>query len=235
MAREAIILAGGLGTRLRSVVPDLPKPMAQVVDQPFLHYVFRYLRHFKVERAILSVGYRHEPILEFLGNRYLDIAVEYAVEETPLGTGGGIRLALNKVVADAALVLNGDTFFDVDLDAFYRVFWENKADVALALRSIPRPDRFGTVSFDADYRITAFREKEVGLAQGYINGGVYLFRPSVMEEMGLPEKFSIEQDFFEPKVNQLRCWAYPDEGYFIDIGIPEEYQRANDEFAGFRY
>ena len=126
VVKEAIILAGGFGTRLQGVVKDLPKPMAPVNDRPFLTYILDYLIEYQYNKVILSVGYLHEKIEEYFGNQYKTLEIDYAMELEPLGTGGGILFAMSKCVTDNVLVINGDTMFKVDLDAFERFHRERK-------------------------------------------------------------------------------------------------------------
>ena len=234
---EVIILAGGLGTRLRSVVSEVPKCMAPVAGKPFLWYLLRYLTRYDVSRVILSVGYLREVIFRWIDEvrGEFPFTIDYAVEETPLGTGGGIRLAMQLVHSDAAVILNGDTYFDVDLALLSEQHLRHpEAQLVLALKPMQHFDRYGTVVSDENDRILAFREKQPCEA-GVINGGVYWLRniPADKPESlfyGLPEKFS-----FETEVLTRHCGAegslfgMKQDTYFIDIGIPEDYKRAELE------
>ena len=165
-----IILAGGLGTRLRSVIDDLPKAMAPVNGKPFLHYIFQYLVRQNVAQVVLSVGYRRQAIHNFFGDEYLGIRVRYAIEEEPLGTGGGIKKAFMQV-NDFAFVLNGDTFFDVDLNELAVFHEDTKADISLSLKPMKNFDRYGTVQLQNE-RIIQFDEKK--LVQRPSKDGNYL-------------------------------------------------------------
>ena len=224
----AIILAGGLGMRLRPVINDLPKPMAPVNGKPFLHYIFQYLVKQNIAEAILSVGYKHELIKDFFGDEYLGIKIKYSVEEEPLGTGGGIKQAF-KLAADSAFVLNGDTFFDVNLAELKDFYFKSESDVVLALKALKNFDRYGTVRLDSENRITHFAEKEF-LKEGLINGGVYFLSKQLFDKIETPEKFSFERKVFENYDAQLKFSGKVFDGYFIDIGIPEDYQKAQDDF-----
>lgn len=224
----AIILAGGLGTRLRSVINDLPKPMAPVNGKPFLHYIFQYLIKQRVGEAVLSVGYKHESIKEFFGTEYLGIKIQYSVEEEPLGTGGGIKQAF-QLVGDCAFVLNGDTFFDVDLNALQQFYFETNSDISLSLKPLKDFDRYGTVELDENLRITKFIEKQF-LSEGLINGGVYFFSKVLFDKVETPQKFSFEKDVLEKYTSTLKFTGKAFDGYFIDIGIPEDYQKAQHDF-----
>lgn len=227
---EVIILAGGLGTRLRSVVSEVPKCMALVAGKPFLWYLLKYLTRSEVSRVILSVGYLREVIFKWIDEVRDDFPfkLDYAVEEEPLGTGGGIRLALCRAVEDDVVVLNGDTFFDIDLAALVARHRSCGAAISLALKSMRDFDRYGAVEVGGDL-IVAFHEKG-HCQEGLINGGVYCISRSRVPLEGLPEKFSFEKEVLEPGVAKKNIYGFDFGGYFIDIGIPEDYQRADETF-----
>ena len=224
----AIILAGGLGTRLRSVINDLPKPMAPVNGKPFLHYIFQYLMREQIKEVVLSVGYKHETIKEFFGDKYLGIKIQYSVEEEPLGTGGGIKQAFD-LVDDAAYVLNGDTFFGVNLWALQEFYFESKSDIALAIKPLENFDRYGTVQMDEAFRITKFEEKKF-VDKGFINGGIYFFDKKLFSRVEVGAKFSFEKEILERYTAELKFSGKVFDGYFIDIGIPEDYNKAQHDF-----
>lgn len=235
MIKTAIVLAGGFGTRLRGVVSDVPKPMAPVAGAPFLEYILRYLKHYGISEVVLSVGYLAEKVMDHFGDRFEGLTIHYAHEKEPLGTGGAIRFAFTFTQAQKAIVLNGDSFFDVDLQSAMNFHERQKADGTIVLRDMPHPDRFGTVTIDKEARITAFNEKLKGLDRGLINTGVYLLDRQVLESAALPDRFSIEEDFFKPLISAHNFRGMVGEGYFIDIGIPEEFDRAQEDFRNFRY
>jgi len=230
----AIVLAGGLGTRLRSVISDLPKPMAPVAGKPFLHYIFLYLQKQGIADAVLSVGYKSELIQEFFGEKYVGINIRYAVENEPLGTGGGIAQAMSLIDSDA-FVLNGDTFFDVDLAELHEFYTRRSSDIALALKRMYHFDRYGTVEIGNQERVLQFHEKQYR-AEGLINGGVYVLNKNLfkkveeIEETVLPQKFSFEKDILEKHLLPLHYHGKEFKGYFIDIGIPEDYDKAQGDF-----
>lgn len=229
----AIILAGGLGTRLQRVVSDLPKPMAPVNGKPFLHYVLKQLAAQSITHAVLSVGHKSEAIVDFFGHEYEGIHLSYAHEREPLGTGGAIREAF-RYVDGVAYVLNGDTFFNASLSALKDTYFETGADIAFSLKQMHHFERYGTVELNAENRIIQFKEKK-HTEEGLINGGIYLMNKRVFEliefwnECVLPEKFSFEADILERYTNRLKLYAKVFDGYFIDIGIPEDYQKAQQE------
>ena len=219
---EAIILAGGLGTRLRGVIGEIPKCMAPVDGKPFLQYQLEWLSRFDIGHVVLSVGYLREQVIDFVQAREWPFAITYAVEKEPLGTGGGIRLALSKCKGNQVFVLNGDTFYNVDLAALTFT-----APVTLALKPMRDFDRYGAVDWDGDL-VTAFQEKK-HCAEGLINGGVYAVDRSQLDMSLFPKKFSFEQDVLEPLANYGLVAGEVQEGYFIDIGVPEDYARAQRE------
>lgn len=230
MPREVIVLAGGLGTRLKSVVPDIPKPMAPVQGKPFLAWLLDYLEKEHMEHIILAVGYRHEMISRYFGDSHGKLRLTYCIEKEPLGTGGGIMQACNFLKGEEAFVLNGDTFFDIRLGRLHHFHAEKRAGLSLALKKMENFDRYGTVETDRDGRITAFHEKQL-CKSGLINAGVYCLHTRVFDE-DLPEKFSFETRILEREYTGGRLFGKVFRGYFIDIGIPEDYQKAQDAFRG---
>ena len=219
---EAIILAGGLGTRLRSVTGEIPKCLAPVDGKPFLQYLLEWLSRYEVTHVVLSVGYLKEQVFRFIESREWPFDISYAIENEPLGTGGGIRLALRKCRGRQVYIFNGDTFFNVDLNALPFV-----APVTLALKPMRDFDRYGAVDWDGDL-VTAFHEKKP-CAEGLINGGVYALDRSQVDMALYPRKFSFEKDFLEPMADLHQVAGRVQGGWFIDIGVPEDYARAQYE------
>jgi len=226
--KEAIILAGGLGTRLRSAVPDLPKCMAPVAGKPFLHYVISYYQSQGIEKFIFSLGYMHEIIEDFLTRELLITNYQLSIEEEPLGTGGAIRLACEKATKETVLVLNGDTFFKIKIDKLSSFHDMCGADCTLSLKPMKNFDRYGVVELNKDYSIKDFREKKY-YESGLINGGVYALDAARLLEESLPEKFSFEKDYLEKLYTSRRMFGVAQDQYFIDIGIPQDYERAQME------
>lgn len=231
MTKEAIVLAGGFGTRLQSVVKEVPKPMAPLNEIPFLSYLFRYLKEEGIEHVVLAVGYLREIIIDHYGKEFDGIKVSYAIEEEALGTGGGIWNAFKQIKGDKAFVLNGDTFFDIQLAQMHRSFEANEAQFSLALKPMRDFDRYGRVEVD-NSRIVSFHEKEF-CKEGMINGGVYLMEKSLFDQVGLSGKFSFEKDFLEAHLDTVKMCAFPFDNYFIDIGIPEDYAQAAIDLKDF--
>lgn len=235
MIDKAIVLAGGFGTRLQAVVQDVPKPMALINGRPFLDYQLNYLKSFGINHIIFSVGYKHEHISDFFGKEYNGMTIEYAVEKEPLGTGGGIQNAFQFIKSGVALVVNGDTLFEVNLKNFYEKHQKNAAIISLALRQIEDVSRYGIVETNTKQRIIGFAEKGAKIGQGFINGGVYLIEKDFFEQNSFKQKFSMEKDAFEKYYNEQNFFGFPYQSYFLDIGIPEDYKKAQDEFKKLGY
>lgn len=216
---EVIVLAGGLGTRLRSVIHEIPKCLAPVGGVPFLQYLLDWLSAYPVEHVVFSVGYLREQIIDFVKDQEWPFSYDFAVEEEPLGTGGGIRLALDMCKGDHVFVVNGDTFYPVDLTAF-----SFDKPITLVLKPMKDFDRYGAVSFDG-VLVTAFHEKQ-HCAEGLINGGVYAIDRSRLDLSSLPERFSFEKEVLEPGAAIGEVGGVVSDAYFIDIGVPEDYERA---------
>ncbi len=227
---EAIILAGGLGTRLRTVVADIPKCMAPVAGKPFLHYVIEHLKKQGVEKFIFSLGFMSEAIVEYLDAQYSILNIKYSIETEPLGTGGAIKLACGKATEKNVLVLNGDTLFSIDLVKLTSFHNMCGADCTLSLKPMRNFDRYGVVDMNKDYSISSFREKQY-YVQGLINGGVYALNVSKFLGEDLPEIFSFEKDYLERYTGERRFYGVVQDSYFIDIGIPEDYERAQRELG----
>ena len=223
--REAIVLAGGFGTRLAHVVSDVCKPMAPVAGRPFLRFIMDQLAAAGFDRAVVADGYRREQIEGFFGPAYRGMAIEYSPEETPLLTGGAVKRALNSCQSDWVFVLNGDTWLDVDFAAMEAAACDAPEGVSavIAVKRMRDFERYGTVDVDAGGALTAFHEKRP-CEEGLINAGIYLLRRHALDNM--PEKFSLESDYFECVVGDRALRAVECSGGFIDIGVPEDYELA---------
>lgn len=227
---EAIVLAGGLGTRLRSEISDLPKPMAPINNKPFLEYVLKYLRNNNIERVILSVGYKWEIIQKYFGNNFEGMEVVYSVEDEPLGTGGAIKKALSYSDEELLFVVNGDTYFNVDIFQLLSAAKEKDADLTMSLKFLEDFDRYGSVETGENEEVVKFTEKSYRKS-GNINGGIYVMKKSLLDDVALGAKFSFEE-FMHKNINKLKIFGFISSDYFIDIGIPEDYLRAQSELSG---
>lgn len=214
---QAIILCGGLGTRLKSVIKDIPKPMAPINDKPFLEFIFEYLKKQGIKEVILAVSHKYEVIQEYFKDEFLGIKIKYSIEKELLGTGGAIKEAL-KFIKNEVYVLNGDTFFDIDLSKLKL----NGSKICLALKQMNDFDRYGTVNVNEQGFVISFEEK-IFKKQGLINGGIYLLKKDLFDDFSLMDKFSFEE-FLQENYKNLKARACMFDDYFIDIGVPEDYR-----------
>jgi D-glycero-alpha-D-manno-heptose 1-phosphate guanylyltransferase len=225
---DALVLAGGFGTRLAATVPGVPKPMAPVCGRPFLELLLGALRAKGLRRAVLSLGYRAEMITTHFGPRFGELELAYEIETTPLGTGGAIRRGLARCQGDAALVVNGDTLLDLELTALCQR-WADTRRTMLVACEVPDTTRYGRLDV-ADGRLVGFTEKGTP-GPGWINSGHYVLPRHLLADPTLPGAFSFEADFLTPRLAQLDVAVFSSQGAFIDIGIPEDYARAQTELA----
>lgn len=233
MIKEAIILAGGLGTRLKDVIgEDIPKPMAPVNGHPFLEYLLIYLDKWGVSRVVMATGYRHEVIEDFFGDDYHGMEIVYSVEDEPLGTGGAVKKAMTCINGYSCYVLNGDTYFDVNLWKMANFHQAKEAVACMALRKVSEVSRYGTVKIGPENRIEEFIEKGGQRGMGFINGGTYILKRQAFLDLELPQAFSLEKDYFEQYHKKLPMFGVRCNSYFLDIGIPEDYKEAADAFEG---
>jgi len=228
--KEAIVLAGGLGTRLQTVLPGIPKCMAPVNGKPFLTYILDYLISQNINKVILSVGYRNDQIIKYFGDNYLSITIKYAIENEPLGTGGTVKFAFDHCIQDQVFVINGDTYFLPDMQLMEKQHIQSKADITIAVKHMPETARYGLVHTDVNGRITDFREKEPNSANGWINGGIYLVDRSIFDNFP-NKKFSLEKDIFRVSCSSFKIMAFQTEAEFLDMGIPEDYTKAQSMIA----
>lgn len=221
---QAIILAGGLGTRLRDVVKDVPKPMAPINGKPFLYYVFQWLRKYHVDQVVLSTGYKSESIINYFGDSFINIKIDYVNEEKPLGTGGAIKYALSRTSDGDILILNGDTYFPVNINKLYCSHVSNKNLLTIAMKRMKNFDRYGSVECNGN-SIIRFNEKGY-CEDGLISGGIYLINRNLFELRKFPKVFSFEKEILEKEAGTSRLKGIIFRNSFIDIGIPEDYNRA---------
>jgi len=230
MIKEVIILAGGQGTRLRSVVSDMPKCMAPVTGKPFLFFVIEHFKKQGIDKFIFSLGYKYEMIEAWVQEQYPQLQIQFSIEEEPLGTGGAIKLACSLATEKNVLILNGDTLFKIDankLSAFHNLYG---ADCTLSLKPMQQFDRYGVVEINNGHSIASFKEKQQ-YETGLINGGVYALNIAGFLQEDLPAKFSFEKDYLEKYYNKRKMFGLVQDAYFIDIGIPEDYKRAQNELG----
>jgi D-glycero-alpha-D-manno-heptose 1-phosphate guanylyltransferase len=229
----AVILAGGLGTRLRGVVPDLPKPMAPINGRPFIEHQMDYWIAQGVGRFVVSVGYRHEAFTGYFGSTYRGAALEFVIEPSPLGTGGGLLLALDRARIEVPfLLLNGDTYFAVDLKALVEFSSMNDADWSFSLFRAQESGRYMGMEVASDGRIVALKSS-AGRPGGLANGGVYWVNPRALcGQFPAGDKISLEDDIFPSALAAgQRVYGKAFDGTFIDIGVPDDYHRASHLLA----
>jgi D-glycero-alpha-D-manno-heptose 1-phosphate guanylyltransferase len=244
MIKEAIILAGGLGLRLRPSVPDLPKCLAPVAGKPFLAHLIDYLITQEIEKLIFALGYKNELVAEFI-QQYFSAKQEseapgfrgdgrighlLSIENAPLGTGGAIRLACSKSREETVLIVNGDTYFRIDLGILAVKHQQWRADCTLSLKPMHDFDRYGTVQLNTDGSIKSFEDKKHH-GSGLINGGIYALNKKRFLENSFPEQFSFEQQYLEQFDPGKRIFGLVQDGYFVDIGVPKDYERAQKELV----
>ena len=230
MVNTAIILAGGLGTRLKNVVPDLPKPMAPIAGKPFLEWQLDYWIEQGIDHFILSVGYRHECIMRHFGDAYRSALIEYVIENSALGTGGGFLLAIESLRSRAPfLLLNGDTYFEVNLAELDRFANEHQADWCFSLFRARESGRYMGLEIDSvDGKLISFESGNEQIGR-LANGGVYWINPKSIRllDLQIGKAYSLENEIFtQLQKNNQEIYGLEFKGRFIDIGVPEDYAKA---------
>jgi D-glycero-alpha-D-manno-heptose 1-phosphate guanylyltransferase len=220
---EAIILAGGFGTRLKSAVPNLPKPMAPIGNRPFLEIIIANLSKKGFSKIILAIGFMAEKISEYFGDNFADIELIYVVENSPLGTGGAIRLAIEQCTQDHVYIFNGDTYLDLEISEVEQKWQQDKSTIIVG-REVDDTSRYGRLLVNNE-KIEKFSEKGIS-GKGLINAGCYLLQNNELGHYPLHHPFSIETDYLANKVVNQPINLFVTNGYFIDIGIPEDYEKA---------
>jgi D-glycero-alpha-D-manno-heptose 1-phosphate guanylyltransferase len=229
---SAIILAGGLGTRLREAVPGLPKPMAPIGGRPFLECQMDYWIGEGVDHFVLSVGYMRNIIIDHFGDSYCGISIDYAIEEEPLGTGGGLLLALKKARGDTVLILNGDTFFEVSLTEILKFHRDKKSQWTFALFSSNEDGRYMGVNVSVDGRINSLKSESSSVG-ALASGGIYVADKVFLKKFSFPKKCSLEDDILNVLFQAgARIFGQQFDGGFIDIGVPRDYKRASSVIKG---
>jgi len=221
---EAIVLAGGFGSRLKEITKEIPKPMVDIDGNPFLEILLIFLKKRGIKKVILSVGYKKEYIINHFKNSFLGLEIVYSKEDKPLKTGGAIKQALKLTKNENIFIFNGDTFFDVDLQDMLKKHIANKSDITIALKKMHKFSRYGSVVLDKD-KVIKFKEKKY-CKEGFINGGVYVIKRDILK--GKKDVFSFEEYLSSTK---KAIYGYKSDGYFIDIGIPKDYYKAQKDLV----
>ena len=228
--KSAIILAGGVGSRIESVAGGLPKALLDVEGRPFIEYVLDQLIDAGVEHVVIACSYKWQMIADYLGDEYRSLTVNYSVEQYPLGTGGAIKQAFDLHDLSEAIVVNADTLFKIDFAELERQHYHHNAFITLALRNVDDVSRYGEVTVNERNKLTSFNEKS-RTGPGLINGGIYIVDAEIWDDSGVDvdDKFSFETDVLQ-NVDLGIFYGFPMDGYFIDIGIPSDLERARTEF-----
>lgn len=226
---KMILLAGGLGTRLKGVIGSVPKPMAPISGSPFLEYLFKFFKKQRIKEFIVCTGHGGNAIQSYFGSgQNIGLSIRYTVERELLGTGGAIKLAEEWIDSNHFLVGNGDTYFEADLREMLRFHESHSGIGTLALAYKEDLGRYGKVVCDMGNRITSFQEKSDGRKPGYINGGLYAFRKDLFRHIPANRVCSLEREILPSLIGE-GLYGFPVEGYFIDIGIPQDYEKAKKE------
>lgn len=225
---EAIILAGGLGTRLRALVPDVPKPMAPIAGRPFLEILLAALAHKGFSRVVLSLGFMAEKVTEYFGDEFAGMQLAYVIEDQPLGTGGAIRLAMGSCRSNHVFVFNGDTYLDLEVAEVEQQWQRNQLPLIVG-REVPDTTRYGRLTVTGD-KVCGFSEKGTAGA-GLINAGCYILNAGQLDKFPLNVAFSLEADYLAQAVQKIPFDLFVTQGKFIDIGVPDDYQRAQLELV----
>ena len=226
---EVIILAGGLGTRLKTKIPSLPKCLAPINEEPFISYLINYLRNYRVHKIILSLGYKNSEVLEYLKKNNFDIPIEVSIEDYPLGTGGAIFKAIKLVKDENFCIINGDTYYNIDLNKLFQFHLNHGSFCTIGLKPMKLFDRYGTVQINIKSEIIGFIEKKF-CNEGLINGGVLFLNKQIIGKSLENKVFSLEDVYIKNAIELKKAYGMISDDYFIDIGIPSDYERAQMEF-----
>ena len=218
---QVIILCGGLGTRLREVVADVPKPMAPIGDKPFLQIKLDQLIKYNIGKVVLATGYKEELIQQYFGNEYKGIKIVYSTNNLALGTGGAIKKALQYIDDDDVIVMNGDVFFELDLGTTMQLHKSFNSVMTMAVKPMHNFDRY-SFAVTSGHKMIDFKDKQP-VDFGYINIGCYIVNKHIFDNLTLPENFTFEADYLVPNVLNRPHFVYYYTGYFVDIGIPQDY------------
>ena len=224
---NVIILAGGFGSRLKTLFPNIPKPLVPIHGKPFILYILEQLNKFCIQNVTISTGYLSSKIQETIGTNYKNLKIFYSHEKTPMGTGGAVKLVKFKKPKDFCLVLNGDSFVNFNLNKLFIEHKKRKSNISIVLNKVKERSRFGSVTLGSNKRIISFSEKRQSKEEGYVNAGVYLFNSSVIDSMKSGKYFSLEIDFF-PKQVGLGLNGFICIEQFIDIGTPLSFHKATE-------
>jgi NDP-sugar pyrophosphorylase family protein len=231
----AAILVGGLGTRLRSVVADSPKVLAVINGRPFLSYLLDKLVNAGMQRAVLCTGYMSDKIKSEFGKKYGSLSLYYSEEETALGTAGALKHAEKLFKSDILLIMNGDSYCDVNLTDFWIWHCKRHSVGSIILVKVPEANRYGSVQCDNDEKISIFEEKSCRTAEGWINAGIYLLNKSLIQTIPDKRIVSLEREMFPHWIEQESILGYHYNGIFVDIGVPSDLEKAKTLMLNHKY
>ncbi len=220
---ETIVLAGGFGSRLNSHLMGNPKPIVDINGKPFLYYLFNYLKKNNVKKIILSVFYKYEKIINLFGHDYEGIDIVYSIDPSPLGTGGALKNAVKHVNSKNAIIVNGDTYYDIDLNKLFKKHINNQNDITMAVKPMKNFTRYGSVDIDSDNNVIKFMKKKKQVF-GYIDGGIMCINKNIFRDYN-KKKFSFN-DFISSNLIAFGVKAIKFDNSFIDIGTPDDYNKA---------
>ena len=228
---RAVILAGGMGTRLRSIVSDRPKVMAEIAGRPFIEWLVLSLRQSGIRHILISIGYLGQSIVDYFHDgKDWGVSIQYSMECRPLGTGGALRQCLPLLSPGPILVLNGDSYCHVNYQEYMDWYGQQKRAGSLVLVRVPRPERFGQVEMTDAGIISHFQEKGIRTDSPWINAGVYIFSPHILQGVSREEPLSLERDILPKWVNR-GLWGFPISGEFVDLGTPEGFHETQELFS----
>ncbi|MEO6190672.1 MAG: HAD-IIIA family hydrolase [Saprospiraceae bacterium] len=228
--KECIILSGGLGTRLAHILPDIPKSLAIVHSKPFLNYLIDYLIEQKIDHFIFSIGYKSDQIINFVKSNYPNLKVSFCIENSPLGTGGAIINSMKLVRSNQFFVCNADTYYPINLEKLEKFHSSVQSDFTIGLKPMLKPYRYGTVTRSKVGKILDFVEKK-DIEYGLINGGIYLINKNYLNNLNFPHSFSLEKELLEKRFSTDLIFGQIQDVFFIDIGIPDDYELAQKLFS----
>jgi len=229
---QTLILAGGRGKRMRPLTDRIPKVLLPVAGKPFLFHLINFLKNQGIKEFILAVGYKAQKIKNFFGNgKKFGVKIIYSEEKIPLDTAGAIKNAANLIKDKNILVLNGDSFIDIDIKKMLKFHKRKRLPITIAVFKIKNPGRYGQVLINKKNTIIKFEEKNKIANENFINGGAYIFQTKILKDFPKNKKISLERDIFPRFVGKIA--AFKTKGYFIDIGIPQDYKKIKKDFKKY--
>ena len=231
----AVILCGGKGTRLSPIIADRPKALAKINNVPFIFYLLEQLEESGINKVVLCTGYLGNLIVDAVGLKYKQLDVMYSEEQSALGTGGALRNCIGYVLTDYAIVMNGDSYTDFDIQHLFAWHQEKKAVVSLVAVKVPEVERYGSIGINSHQQITEFfeKKKEVEFSSGLVNAGIYMMDRNEIGKLPGNKSFSFEQEYL-PSIVGRNLFGFQSNGRFIDIGTPASFHSAASFFESHK-